>query len=558
MKLDRDILIGLTPFMVLADDEMNVAWASPAVGRRFGDCVGRRVADLIESSDDDEPLGPETLAARLGERLRWQLRTEIDPVPLTGCWVRSDEGLLLMASPVLRDLENIQGLSFEDFPEGDTQLTRLTMRDEYANSIAELNDVTKTLKKREVYLRTLLDSIVAGVVLIDAKTRKIVDVNPLAGEMIGASKEQIIGEPCALLCPKDESDCPVLDEGYSVDRREGALRQFNGGTKPVLKTVKPVTLDGNVHLIESFIDLSEIKTLESKLLQAQKLESVGQLASGIAHELNTPIQYISDNLGFLKDAYLSGVEILSAYRELMANCELAESHPEEVAKMKALLKAKDINFLQQEAPEAMAQAVEGVKRVSEIVHAMKDFSHPGTKEMTAININAALRNTMIIARNEWKYTADVKLELDESLPKVVCLPGEINQTLLNIIVNAAQAIAETSSDEAAGNGEIRIATRRVEDQAEIRISDTGPGIPEEIRPRIFDPFFTTKEVGEGSGQGLSIAHSVIVQKHGGSLDFETAAGVGTTFVIRLPLADTASAELDAAGEAGPEPQPAHS
>jgi len=195
-----------------------------------------------------------------------------------------------------------------------------------------------------------------------------------------------------------------------------------------------------------------------------------------------------------------------------------------------------MEYLADEVPKAVQQGLEGVGRVASIVSAMKEFSHPGAKEKAHVDLNHAIETTVTIARNEWKYVADTELDLDPQLPPVPCLPGEFNQVILNLIINAAHAIADVVGDGSRGKGTITITTRRQNNEAEIRIQDTGKGIPEKARDRVFDPFFTTKAVGKGTGQGLAIAHSVVVDKHGGSIAFETAEGKGTEFVIRLPLA----------------------
>jgi signal transduction histidine kinase len=175
-----------------------------------------------------------------------------------------------------------------------------------------------------------------------------------------------------------------------------------------------------------------------------------------------------------------------------------------------------------------------VERVATIVKAMKEFSHPGSAEMKAVDLNHAIESTLTISRNEWKYVADTATEFDPHLPVVRCLPGEFNQVILNLVVNAAHAISDVKT-RGRQKGRIIVTTRRDGDWAEIRVRDTGTGIPEAVRGRIFTPFFTTKEVGRGTGQGLAIAHTVVVKKHGGTLDFETEEGKGTTFIIRLPI-----------------------
>jgi signal transduction histidine kinase len=166
---------------------------------------------------------------------------------------------------------------------------------------------------------------------------------------------------------------------------------------------------------------------------------------------------------------------------------------------------------------------------------MKDFSHPGAGEKTPVDINKAIESTITVTHNEWKYVAELEAHLDKDLPLVPCLPGDFNQVILNIIINAAHAIGNVIDENADRKGTISVSTGRNNGWAEVRIQDTGSGIPEAYQPRIFDPFFTTKEVGRGTGQGLAISRSVIVDKHGGSLNFETTEGKGTTFIIRLPL-----------------------
>jgi len=176
-----------------------------------------------------------------------------------------------------------------------------------------------------------------------------------------------------------------------------------------------------------------------------------------------------------------------------------------------------------------------VERVAKIVRAMKEFSHPGPKEKTLTNINRAIENTITVARNEWKYVSEMILDLDPDLPLVPCHPNEFNQVILNLVINAAHAIADVVGKGATNKGKITVSTRRKGDKVEISVKDTGTGIAPEIRSKIFDPFFTTKEVGKGTGQGLAIARSIVVDKHGGTINFETEVGKGTTFTIHLPI-----------------------
>ncbi len=277
----------------------------------------------------------------------------------------------------------------------------------------------------------------------------------------------------------------------------------------------------------------ERETLEVQLRHALKLESIGQLDAGIAHEINTPAQYIGDNTRFLKDAFGNLERVLRRYQELMILAEGNELTRDFASQVRALSKSVDQDYLLAEIPRAIEQTLEGIQRVSTLVAAMKEFSHPGKKEKTLADLNHGIENTIIVARHEWKYVAEVETDFDPTLPLVPCLPGDFNQVILNLIVNAAHAIADVVRN--GERGKIVVRTRRCAGWVEIAIEDTGAGIPEAVRERIFDPFFTTKEVGKGTGQGLAIARSVVVDKHSGRIGFTTEMGRGTTFTICLPL-----------------------
>ena len=280
--------------------------------------------------------------------------------------------------------------------------------------------------------------------------------------------------------------------------------------------------------------LEERDRLEDNLRQAQKLEAIGQLAAGIAHEINTPTQYVGDNLRFLKESFgeLAGL--------------LAQLVKVGGAPAGKLLGDADFDYLKEEIPRALNQSLEGVDRVAKIVRAMKEFSHPA-REKTATDLNRAIQSTITVASNEWKYVAEVEMDLDTNLPAVHCSPAEFNQVVLNMVVNAAHAIGDVVGDGAKGKGKIKVKTRPEGDWAVVEISDSGCGMPPHIQQRIFDPFFTTKEVGKGTGQGLAIAHNVVVDKHGGTIKVLSSPGAGTTFVIRLPIGG--KSEPEAAGAA---------
>lgn len=326
-------------------------------------------------------------------------------------------------------------------------------------------------------------------------------------------------------------ECPFYEADYRIregdgwrwvhDRGRVALRDASG---------RPVRIVGTER------DVSLQKGLEAQLRQSQKLESIGALAAGIAHEINTPTQYVGDNVHFLRDAYEELLSYIDAVEALLDEARRGPVSRDTLERCIAAHDSADLEFLRGEIPKAIKQAEEGVSRVSTIVRAMKDFSHPGTTEKQPFDINRAIESTATVARNEWKYVARMELDLSPDLPLVPCLPGEFNQVILNLIINAAQAISARLGPSPEEQGKIGISTRRVPEGIEISVSDTGTGIADEIRERVFDPFFTTKPVGQGTGQGLAIARSVIVDKHGGSIDFTSAKDSGTTFTIRLPLA----------------------
>ena len=285
------------------------------------------------------------------------------------------------------------------------------------------------------------------------------------------------------------------------------------------------------------LDVTDQRRLESELAQAQKLESVGRLAAGVAHEINTPVQFVSDSVSFVREAMDDLSEIVDKYRQLRTVTQSADNSGTVImAAVKATEEAEDdadLDYILENAPVALDRARDGLGRVAAIVRSMKEFAHPDRKEMAQSNLNQAIQSTLVIASNEYKYVAEVETSFAE-IPLVNCYGGEINQVVLNLIVNAAHTIGDVvkGTDK---KGKIRVATRVLDDKVEISIGDTGKGIPVDVRARIFDPFFTTKEVGKGTGQGLAIARSVIVDKHGGTLHFETELGVGTTFYIRLPI-----------------------
>jgi PAS domain S-box-containing protein len=382
-----------------------------------------------------------------------------------------------------------------------------------------------------------LEHIPQGVAVV--RNRTIQWANRRAAEMMGFHASELLGQPMRIVFP-DEETWTALGKCYEQmatgQKAEVTLRMKRGEelwywcrfVGQYFDAASPEK--GSLWTLE---DVTETREMEIQLRSAQKLESVGRLASGIAHEINTPIQFVSDSVQFVREAMDDVGTVLDAYSALK-DTVLAGGPAMEAAQAAASAEeAADLGFIRENLRKALERAAEGLGRVSEIVRSMKEFAHPDQKEMAPADLNRAVSTTLMVSRNEYKYVSDITTELGD-LPAVICHAGEINEVLLNIVVNAAQAI----SDRVKGTdqrGRIRVRTWQDGAYAAIDISDTGGGIPEGNRDRIFDPFFTTKEVGRGTGQGLAIARNIIVDKHKGALSFDVDPGVGTTFHIRLPL-----------------------
>ena len=295
-------------------------------------------------------------------------------------------------------------------------------------------------------------------------------------------------------------------------------RRLQGLIFGLEETVETRTKELRERTIQLQAEIQQRKELETQLVHAQKMEAVGQLASGIAHEINSPSQFANDNILFLKDA-VDG---------FIAEIDKSEKAPDE----------KEMLFLKENAPQAVEQAKEGISRITTIVKSMKNFAYrDSNSEKRPNDLNQAIRSTSVVATNEWKYHADMQLNLDESLPMVPCNIGEINQVVLNLIVNGAHAIRDRFNENQ--KGILTVSSKHYPDAncVVISITDNGGGIPEKVQSRIFEPFFTTKGVGVGTGQGLAIAHNVIVKSHGGQIWFESKQGEGTTFHIKLLMSE---------------------
>jgi signal transduction histidine kinase/DNA-binding response OmpR family regulator len=396
--------------------------------------------------------------------------------------------------------------------------------------------------KRTEKLSALMDNLNVGVVMLTPDMH-IIEMNRQVRQWF-PEVEADSQKNCYQLFPHPQKkqpcdNCPIVDS-LRQEKTIEAIQQVSTqqGKRDFRIVASPIhDKDGNIIAgVGLYEDITEKNIIEQELRQAQKIEAIGQLAAGITHEINTPVQYVGYNLSFLRDAFKDIGDVLEICRTVATAIKTGETVPTEILRsLTEATETADVDYLLDEIPKTIEQGIEGIQRVEKIVRAMKEFSHPGSDEKTKVNINELLESTLTISRNQWKYVAELETDFKQDLPLVPCLAGEINQVFLNIIVNAAHAIEGKNKDGENGLGKITITTRGKENAVQILISDTGGGIPESIRDRIFDTFFTTKAIGKGTGQGLAIARRVVIEKHQGSLSFESEEGKGTTFIIELPL-----------------------
>ncbi|RLW68986.1 MAG: hypothetical protein B6D71_11930 [gamma proteobacterium symbiont of Stewartia floridana] len=405
------------------------------------------------------------------------------------------------------------------------------------------------LKDKEQFLSDVTNSMSEGFVVLD-NGGVVKYTNPESARLIGWTEDEMLGKQFSQIAygekkpPKEKNVKTIvmdtLKDGVIRADNDDLFTHKSGHQIDIVFSVSPMLQsEDEKRVVLTFSDISERKRadrermdLERQLNQTHKMEAVGQLAGGIAHEINTPIQYIGDNLKFIKESQQDMQNLLQDYAELSSKAKQQPELHAELEKIDETIEEIDLEYLTEETTNAIDQSITGASQVARIVLAMKEFAHPGGKDMALADLNRIVSNAVAVCKNEWKYVADTQLQLSDNLPDVKCLAGEVSQVVLNIIVNAAHAIEAAKREE---KGTITITTELKDEQVEIRVSDTGTGIPEEAQAYVFNPFFTTKDVGRGTGQGLAIAQDIIVGKHQGELLFETEQGVGTTFIIRLPL-----------------------
>jgi PAS domain S-box-containing protein len=386
----------------------------------------------------------------------------------------------------------------------------------------------------------------------------VVYCNQAVADQHGLHRDELIGTPTRLLTPWADQNPDYLASIEStlragdVFKYEDKMTRKDGRTIWLGISIHPLFSRSGIltHMVivgaDITVRLAEIQkrqALQDELLEemkqrermgvelqlAQKLESVGRLAAGIAHEINTPIQYVANSVDFLRSAHEDMTALLTVWETTI---DAAAGDPALRAEWAALQIRYDVGFIRAEAPRAFERTFEGVQRVTNIVKAMKEFAHPDTHEQSPADVNRAIETTLLVASNEYRYLATVSTEWGD-LPQVVCNIGELNQVFLNLIVNAAHAIADAGKD--LTNGEIKLRTALEGNHVLIRVSDNGCGVAAENLSKLYDPFFTTKDVGRGSGQGLAIAHSIVVDKHQGDISATSTPGLGTEFTLRLPV-----------------------
>lgn len=392
---------------------------------------------------------------------------------------------------------------------------------------------------RRAEIEKLIASISALLIAVDSNG-EIFQWNETAEKMFGIKESGTIGctftEVLNNYIPADKlreimekglgegDDTPVKDFEFFINPR-------NKGKRLLLSTISPI-LDRNNKRLGFLLlaeDITNRKEEEHRLLLSQKLESLGQMAGNIAHEIKSPLQYIAHNGQFVHDSVKELAAFYDAVNESLA--EIEQSNRAHVAeKIKALIEEYDIEYSLKEIPRASDQIVSGVSTVSKIVKSMKEYSHPGRGVMEKADINHLLESMVVLIQDQRDGLLKIDTEFYHPLPPAVCFPGELHQVFMNLLINAADSIREKGEP-----GLIKIATSLEGNEIVVAISDTGRGIPDRIKDNIFNPFFTTKEVGLGTGQGLSLAHKIIFENHKGKLHFTSKVGEGTTFYVHLPI-----------------------
>ena len=384
--------------------------------------------------------------------------------------------------------------------------------------------------------QAILDNAAEGIVTFDSEG-KIATFNPAAEKIFGLTSNLAVEKRFDSLFQDFEvGETFDIEEHLDQDNLELKATHAEGQTLILSVGLSRAETDKTMSFIAVIHDRTKKCALESQLAVAQKMESVGQLAAGIAHEINTPIQYVGDNARFLREAFDDITALLEVYEKLLRSVEQQEEdHQKIITQIQQSAEEIDFEFLAEEIPKAAEQALAGTGRVAKIVKAMKEFSHPGTEKPVAVDINQVLETALTVSRNEYKYLAELKTDFARELPDVSCFIGDLNQAFLNLIVNAAHAIEERGEGDDDYQGILSVSTRRRGENVQVVFRDNGCGMSEETKLKVFEPFFTTKPVGQGTGQGMALTHKFVVENHGGKVLIDSVLGEGTEITLEIPL-----------------------
>ncbi|MFO1065810.1 MAG: ATP-binding protein [Pirellulales bacterium] len=499
-------------------------------------------------------LGLASVAALAEQFVRGQIfsnaLTEVNPQTLTrlvetGVWILFQNVVLMVAIDYV-----LKALRTEAEQWAMLSAAQDLVQAEVDRQTADLTVSKSEMMKTAERLQFMIDASYDAFVEFDGDLH-VTLWSKRAKELLGWPDDEIVGFPFFRVIGAQD-----LHKGLRM--RLDRLSQ-GGKQEPFLIETVVYTADGRRITVEAFgsfamrndgmhinvflRDLTQRLARTEKELQAQKLESLGHLATGIAHEINSPTQFVSDNLAFLEDSFKVLDSLIAQVDATVAGCETGGITTEALGALRRELNDRRLQHAQHEIPKAIQQTRDGIDRIGSITRAMKEFSQPQNQEMATVDLSRLIENVLVVCRNEWRYVADITTHFDPEVTTVYCMPGCLSQVVLNLVVNAAHAIADVLSDYPDNRGLIEVHTRRVGDGVEIDVKDNGPGIPPSIRERIFDPFFTTKAVGRGTGQGLATAQS-IVSKHNGTLTLSTEVGVGTTFSIRIPISSKTHEQIE--------------
>lgn len=524
---------------------------------------------LVEDNEDHAILINSTFL-KYGEKYKLSISKTISEastmldgadIILTNLSLSDGTGLEFLKSTYIYD--NIPVIVLESFVEQETVVKLIksgvmdyinksteafeTLPDKISKYL-ELRDLRRERKKTSDQQNKLSIAInhSSESIMITDKNGIIEFVNPSFEKISGYTSIEILGKSPSIL-KSGQHDKKFYEslwktilsgkpwKGHFINKKKnGSFHEEEASISPVFNDKGEI-----INFVALKRDVSDMINIENQLRHAQKMEGIGTLAAGIAHEINTPLQYLHDNTMFIKDSLRNIFSALNEAKEIVSSCTLENRSEIEkkFSRMKLLLNDKNLNYLTQEIPAAINENENGIQIVRKIVMAMKNFSHPGMKTMQKADINEAIRSTIIITKNVWKYNTEIETEFGDKLPEVSCHIADINQVFLNMITNSCDAISERNEKSETGNitGLIKIKTYSDNNFVFIEVSDNGNGIPEKVIDKIFQPFFTTKQIGKGTGQGLALSYDIIVNKHNGDIKVESKEGKGTKFTVKLPI-----------------------